>query len=106
MKGAALPRLKGTLISHTPAVRPKELVLAIEKADVPEVTLKFEEPLPGKADKGTVIEFEGIPSAFTKEPFRVTFDVEGKEKITGWPAAAAPAKKAVSKKAGGARRKK
>jgi hypothetical protein len=60
------------------------------------VTLKFENPLPGKAEPGTEIEFEGVPSAFTKEPFMLAFDVEGKDKIQGWPAqAATPPRKTV-----------
>jgi tetratricopeptide (TPR) repeat protein len=104
MKGSAFPKLKGKLISQKPAVRPKELVLGIENATTPEVTLKLENPLPGKAEPGTEIEFEGIPSAFTKEPFNVTFDVESKDKITGWPAAAPPARKAPATKKGAAKK--
>ena len=50
--------------------------------------------MPGKADKGTEIQFEGVPTAFTKDPFMLTFDVQGKDKIEGWPAqATAPVKK-------------
>lgn len=105
VKGAALPppevakKLKGKLVSMKPAVRPKELVLAIEEGK-PEVTLKFETALPGKAEPGTEIEFEGIADSFTKEPFMLTFLVDEKEKITGWPAQAAapPVRKAAAKK--------
>ena len=97
LKGSAVPKLKGKLVNLKPAIRPKELVLAIDE-DKPQVTLKFEAALPGKAEAGTEIEFEGIPSAFTKEPFMLTFDVEGKDKITGWPAQAPPAKKTVVRK--------
>jgi len=94
LKEHAVPKLKGRLVSSKPAVHPKELTLAIEKADAPEVTLKLENPLPGKADKGTEIQFEGVPSAFTKDPFLLTFDVQGKDKIEGWPTQpAAPVKK-------------
>jgi len=42
-----------------------------------------------------------VASAFTKEPFMLTFDVDGKDKIEGWPAQAAPPpakKRTVSKK--------
>jgi len=91
LKGSAVPKLKGKLVSMKPAIRPKELVLAIDTPGTPEVTLKFETPLPGKAEPGTEIEFEGVPGAFTKEPFMLTFDVEGRDKIAGWPAQAAPA---------------
>jgi hypothetical protein len=90
LKGSAVPKLKGKLVSMKPAIRPKELVLAIDTPNTPEVTLKFENPLPGKAEPGTEIEFEGVPGAFTKEPFMLTFDVDGKDKIAGWPAQAAP----------------
>src|SRR5262249_39752336 len=89
LKGTGPPKMKGKIISQKPALRPKELVLAMDE-DKPQVTLKFENALPGKAEPGTQIEFEGVPSAFTKEPFMLTFDVEGKDKITGWPEQAAP----------------
>jgi hypothetical protein len=102
LKDHAVPKLKGKLVSSRPPLRPKELVLAIEKPDTPEVTLKLESPLPGKADKGTEIQFEGVPTAFTKEPFMLTFDVQGKGKIEGWPAQAGPP---VKKRAPAGRKK-
>ncbi len=104
VKNAHLPggvsgveKFKGTVISQTPAAKPKEVVIGIADPNTPEVTLKFETPLPTKAAPGTEIEFEGVPSAFTPDPFMVTFDVE-KDKINGWPAAPAPARKAPRKK--------
>jgi len=108
LKGALIPgtaqpgvtKLSGKLVESKPAVRPKELTLDMDNDGVADVTLKFETALAGKADPGTVIQFEGLPSAFTKAPFMLTFDVEGKEKITGWPAQAAPppVRRAPSKK--------
>src|SRR5262249_38616555 len=96
VKGAGLPggangvtKFKAKLVSTKPAVNPKELVLAISTPDQPEVTLKFEAALRGKADPGTEISFEGVARAFTEQPFMLTFDVE-KEKVDGWPAQAAP----------------
>lgn len=90
MKGALLPggvngvtKFKGKLISMTPAVRPKELVLGIEKPDTPDVTLKLDAPLAGKMNPGAEIEFEGVAVAYNKDPFMVTFEVE-KSKIGGW----------------------
>ena len=69
MKGALLPgdpgkqkgfeKFKAKLISMTPANKPKTLVLALEKPDVADVTLKFEEPLPGTWNPGAELEFEG-----------------------------------------------
>jgi hypothetical protein len=92
-------KFKGYLISMKPAANPKELVIGITDATTPEVTLKLDTPLKGKADPGQEIAFSGIASAFTKEPFNLTFDVE-KANLEGWPAQAAPApvKKAAPKK--------
>lgn len=101
MKDAAVPKLKGVLISTKPARNPKELVLGIADPKTPEVTLKITEggTLPGSVEPGAEISFEGIPVAFTKEPFNVTFDVE-KAKIEGWTGKATPAaRKGAPKKA-------
>jgi len=76
-------KLKGTVISMKPAKNPKEVVLGLENPTVPEVTLKFETPLPGAVDAGTALEFSGIANGFTKDPFMVTFEVE-KENLDGW----------------------
>ena len=110
MKGALLPgnvegvaKFKGKLISMTPALRPKELVLAIEKSETPDVTLKLDGVLPGKMESGAEIEFEGVAAAFSKEPFMVTFDVE-KSKIVGWTGKNTPAP--TTKKPGAAGKKK
>lgn len=95
MKDAAVPKLKGKLISFSPARGVKELVLGLEQGDRPEVTLKLDAALAGTADPGVEIEFEGIPKAFSKDPFMVTFEVE-KASVSGWPAKPLPppAKKA------------
>ena len=104
IKGAGLPggangvtKFKGKLVSTTPDTNPKELVLGISDGKVAEVTLKLDAALRGKMDAGTEIGFEGVASAFAKEPFMLTFDVE-KAKITGWTASGpAPApKKAIA----------
>jgi hypothetical protein len=96
-------KFKGKLISMTPATRPKELVLAVEKSETPDVTLKLDGPLAGKMESGAEIEFEGVAAAFTKEPFMVTFDVE-KSKIVGWTGKNTPAP--TTKKPGAAGKKK
>ena len=49
---------------------------ALEKPDVADVTLKFDEPLPGNMEPGAELEFEGQPVSYTKSPFMVTFDVD------------------------------
>ncbi len=107
MKGALVPPenvppLKGKLVRQEPAKNPKELVLALSEPNTPEVTLKLDEAMVGRAEPGTDLEFRGIPTAFSKEPFMVTFEAE-KKNVSGWPAPA-PTKKAPPKK--GASRKK
>lgn len=106
MKGAGLPKLRGKLVSQTPAIKPKTLVLAMSDDTTPEVTIVLSAPLPGKADAGTAIEFEGVPTTFTQNPFMVTMEVE-KEKIQGWPAQATPApvRRPAASKAGAKKKK-
>jgi hypothetical protein len=102
VKGALLPggaggvtKFKGKLISMAPAKAPKQLILGITDANNPEVTLNLDEALAGAAPVGTELEFEGVASSFTAQPFKVVFDVE-KAHLTGWPAPAVPgAKKGV-----------
>jgi tetratricopeptide (TPR) repeat protein len=101
VKDAGLPKLKGKLVSQSPAVRPKELVLAISDDTTPEVTLKLSAPMAGKAPAGTELEFEGaVPKSYTTDPFMVTMEIE-KDKITGWPEqpkAPAPVHRPAAKK--------
>ncbi len=103
MKGTAVPPLKGKVISAKPAVRSKEIVVGVADPNTPEITLKLDTPLKGKPELGEEIEFEGVPSAFTPDPFMITFDVET-AKIKGLTVKAAPApvtkKSATKKKAG------
>jgi hypothetical protein len=99
-----VPKFKGKLVSATPETRPKELTLAIG-GDMPDVTLKLEEPLPGKMDPGGEISFSGVAKEFSKSPFMVTFEVS-KDDIEGWtgkgpagaPRAPGAGKKAAPKK--------
>jgi hypothetical protein len=83
-------KFKGTLIEARPATRSKELIVGLADAKVPEVTLKLDAPLTGKPEVGCEIEFEGVPAAFTADPFNITFDVE-RAKIEGLKVQAAPA---------------
>jgi hypothetical protein len=98
IKGSAMPKLKGKVVSSTPAARPKEVTVSISTNDTPEIKLRIDTAMPGKIDPGTEIEFESaVPQEFSPDPFLVTADIE-KGQITGWPAAAPPAKKTSSKK--------
>lgn len=93
--GTGLPKLKGKIISHTPALRPTKVVVGLENDKDGEMTLTFAPGLPGKADPGTEIEFEGgVPKAFTKDPFNLTVAVDAGS-VTGWPVAVPAAKPAV-----------
>lgn len=106
LKDAELPTFKGKLVSTKPEVNPKEIVLAVESADQPEVTLVLEKALRGKAEPGIEIEFTGVAKEYTKEPYSLKLEVEN-EKLKGWPAQAAPAKgtKTPAKKAAPAAKK-
>jgi hypothetical protein len=89
--------LKGTLVEGKPACRSKELLVAISDATHSEVSLKLEKPLTGKPEAGAEIQWDGVPSAFVKDPFLLTMDVEN-AKIDGLktsPCAAAPGKKSA-----------
>jgi hypothetical protein len=98
VKDTAFPRMKGKIVSMTPATRPKELVVGVEKGDVADATLKFEAALAGKMEAGEEIEFEGVPQTFSANPYMIVFDVD-KEKLYGWTGknTAAPKGKAAPK---------
>jgi len=94
MKGAAVPKLKGWLVSAKPAVRSKELLVSMESKDgAPNVTLKLvgtddttPVALTGKPVLGEEIQFEGIGESFTKDPsLMVTFDVQKAKVCTVTP---------------------
>ena len=82
LKNAAVPKMKGTLVEAKPACRPKELTVAISDATHTEVKLKLDMALKGKPTPGTEFQWEGVPSAFTKDPFELTMDTE-QDKIEG-----------------------
>jgi hypothetical protein len=88
LKNAAVPKLKGVIVEGKPACRSKELLVAVPLPDAkppyqPEITLKLEMPLKGKPEEGTEIQFEGVPSAFTKDPFMLTMDIQDADKLEG-----------------------
>ncbi len=82
VKNADVPQLKGTLVEAKPACRPKELLVAISDATHPEITLKLDMPLSGKPKTGMEIQFKGVPTEFTKDPFMLTMETE-KAKLEG-----------------------
>jgi hypothetical protein len=108
MKGALVPpegkpAFAATVISQTPEKNPKVVILGLENATTADVKLTFEEPLPGRAEPGTVLHFRGVATSFAAQPFVVTFEAEAAN-ISGWPTpvpakkAGGAAKKAVPKK--------
>lgn len=102
LKGSAMPKLKGKVVSATPPARPKELIVGISNADMQEVKLLLDAPV-GKVEPGLEIEFtEAVAKEFAADPFMLTADAEV-AKVTGLPKAgpaprAAPVRKAVGKK--------
>jgi hypothetical protein len=108
LKNAAVPKLKGTVIGG--ACRAKEIEVAVPRPDdngppQAEITLKLDSPLTGKPEPGE-IQWEGVPSAFSPNPFMLTMDTE-KAKIEGLKVAAcaaAPARRGGARR-GGARKK-
>jgi hypothetical protein len=64
-----------------------------------ELTMKFETPLKGTVEPGTVLTFAAVPESYTKDPFMVVVTAE-KAKVDGLgDAAGAPeTKKAAPKK--------
>ena len=111
LKGSAVPKLKGVVVEGKPACRSKEVLVAIPLPDQqgtarPEVTLKLDAPLTGKPEAGTEIQWEGVPSAFTQDPFMLTMDTE-KAKIDNLkvsPCAPTPAR-APARRGGAAKKK-
>jgi hypothetical protein len=92
LKTAALPRLKGTLIRFSPPRRPNELVLGLRDPATPEVLLRLDPALTGESDPGAVLEFEGMPVAYSLNPFTMVIAVD-RAKLDGWgPAATRPQK--------------
>lgn len=106
LKNAAVPKLKGMLVEGKPACRSRELLVSVPEPDQQGtaqavITLKLETALTGKPDSAE-IQWEGVPSAFTSEPFMLTMDtenakIEGLKSTPCTPPHAAP-KKGVTKK--------
>jgi hypothetical protein len=72
-----------TIVSMTPANRPKEILVGIEKPDVADAKLVFETALPGKMEPGEKIRFKGLATDYSPDPFMITFMVDEKEDMDG-----------------------
>jgi hypothetical protein len=108
VKDAALPgkdpsdsskdlKWKGKIVSMKPAIGPKTIVMAVDNPEG-DVTLTFEEPLHGKMDVGTELEFSGTATAFVKSPYMLTLSTD-KDQIVGWKPAPMQKKSTPKKKA-------
>jgi hypothetical protein len=112
LKNAAVPKLKGILVDAKPACKPTELLVAVPLPDAKapytaEISLKLldadnkPQPLTGKPEVNSEFQWEGVPSAFAKEPFLLTMDTD-KTKLEGLKVtpctAAAPVRRPVPKK--------
>lgn len=84
LENSDMPILIGTLLSATPTDRPAQLALNLSGGSTPEVTLiltdesgRLSQPghLNGPLAPGSQIQFRGVPVAFTREPFMLTFEV-------------------------------
>ena len=81
MKDAAVPQLTGVLIEAKPACHAKELLVSVPLPEAPrplhaEIRLKLDKPLAGKPEPNAEFQWEGVPSAFTRDPFLLTMDAE------------------------------
>jgi hypothetical protein len=110
LKNAAVPKLKGMVVEGKPACRSKELLVSVPEPNQANaqtvITLKLDTALTGKPTAGE-IQWEGVPSAFTADPFMLTMDTE-KTKIEGLqvtPCAAAPPARPAGKKGGSPKKK-
>jgi hypothetical protein len=81
LKDSQVPQLRGVLIEAKPACHPKELTVGVPQPDTqqpprPEIRLVLDKPLSGKPELNQEFHWEGVPTAFTKDPFLLTMDTE------------------------------
>lgn len=75
----------GTVVATRPAEHPRELVLAITDAVHPEATVRLVDKegnsgqFNGPITRGSKVAFIGTVTGFQKEPFMLTFDVQGED---------------------------
>lgn len=79
-----LPRLKGALIRCNTPVKPTEIYVGIIDPAVEEVVIKVGDGFARCADPGTVLEFDGGPASFSRDPFLLTVLTQ-LENVQGWP---------------------
>jgi TolA-binding protein len=108
LKDSAVPKMKGTIVDAK--CRAKEILVAIPLPDAQgaqkaEITLKLDAPVTGKPEAGSQFQWDkGIPSAFTKDPFMLTMDVE-KANLEGLKTSPCTTAPAGTKKGGPTKKK-
>lgn len=90
---------KAKFIRLEPETKPTMMIVAIEDQDgkVADATLKFDNPITGTVEPGTIIEFRGVADTFTKEPYTMTLLVDGAD-VKGWPEPLTPSAKPAKAK--------
>jgi tetratricopeptide (TPR) repeat protein len=89
-----------TIISMTPATKPKEILVGIEKPDIADAKLTFDMPLAGKMDAGEKIQFTGTAKDWSHDQKNVvvTFEVvDPKTDLKGWTGKNTPAGRGAGK---------
>jgi hypothetical protein len=82
MKGALIPKkFNAKIVSWTPETAPTEVKIAIDDQQG-DAVIKYEKPLHAKLEAAQAITIEGYATAFTKDPFSITFDA-AESHITG-----------------------
>jgi tetratricopeptide (TPR) repeat protein len=99
MKGTAMPKLRGRVISAKPGVRPKVVELAMTQGETVEVSLATPEtPAKCLIEAGADITFEGAEALdFQSSPFLIK--MQGGKILEGCREPPAPVRKAPAKKA-------
>jgi hypothetical protein len=82
LKDCLVPTLHGTLVSSSPADHPNILLLAMPGSETADVTLKLAGRMTNPLQPGTLIRFDGIAESFVKQPFMLTFELQGAPRVT------------------------
>lgn len=81
LKDSGVPELEGTVVDARPPCRPLELRVSVPLPNQThdsseEIVLKLATRLSGQPELHTEIHWSGVPSAFSKQPFLLTMDVD------------------------------
>jgi hypothetical protein len=89
LKDAGLPggvagiyMFEGTLVSSTPADHPNEFLVTIGDSTTPEAKLLMREHVEKPIPAGSPVTFEGKAIAYHADPYLLTFEVEGVNRLT------------------------